>query len=286
MSEQRHDANQVQGSTPKATESRFDRRRFLRTSAAAAPVLLAVKSPKAWAVDFTGCTASTLASVNTSSPHNECQDGAVSPGGWHSVFSENDVDWKNWILQGINNAGYYNHTPFNDIFLSSSAVTSLSYNGWMAVFDTHTSDNPTLEQCLPVNDQGNSLNGVNPYKIRYKLYPQGHASTAGCTFAFDVAQGAARGSGKANSNKPHTVIVAGLLNSLFAPGTINYSYHGDTALIYEVQESIRAVLRGVISSLVNANVFDSENAECSVIDDSDHIDNYPLESLKSKLEQW
>ncbi len=286
MTDQQHDNHGTEEISDKPAESRFDRRRFIRSAAIAAPLLATVKSPKVWATNgydgLAGCTASTLSSLNTSSPHIDCQGTPISPGGWHSVYDDCDKDnWKSWVAKAIQNAGYGSTASFNSIFLSSSAVTYVTYNGWVAEFDSSASDDPSLRDCLP-NGHGNS--GLTGYSTCYKFYPQGYSSNEDCVFGFDIAQGQVTGAGS-KSNKPHTFIVAGLLNSLFAPGTISYSYHGDTSLIFEVQEAIRAVLMNVISDLVSSGVFNSASGTCSSLPNN-FIDKYPLESLKASVDQW
>ncbi|MCM2681461.1 hypothetical protein [Echinimonas agarilytica] len=229
-----------------ASESRFDRRRFLRTSVAASPLLLTMKSPTAWATNGSSanCSLQVLLSGNGSHPHNGCTADVKSPGYWKSVYDNNSSDQgKKLVLTALKSFGYPEDMKFSSSFLAPIATTSIDLNAsWNFVFDAQRSEDPSLRSALADNKielivkfvRKNYVAGTTPGPREVRV---------------DIT--------KRRSNV-HKFIVSGFLNSLFYPQFIDYQLTSDqvktaldTAIANEIDNVMTQLEAGRFSNFRN-----------------------------------
>lgn len=270
MTQQQPDNTEIKGQSDSESTSRFDRRRFLRTSAAATPLLMAVKSPVAWgnSINIDQCSVTMLLSGNASHIRN-CQAKIESPGYWKSIFwqsaNQNHKERSKKIRAAIaartslfplGSAGRARRdSDFFDMVLSgldgvylgweySPVVTSMPFN---KIFD----------------------NPKEQYEVTFRVkdtnspFPQ----TTGLI--------------KMKAGGDDTMHVAGaILNSIFSPEFLSYSYMSPESVINEYTTKLITALEQTIQErLVN-------NSESLPVDISEAAKGPLATLLYTTFHQW
>ena len=99
--------------------SRFSRRRFLTTSAAASPVLFAVKSPMAWGSGGVGANGSIMCSGNGSDAGNCKKSVSLTPNKWKSVLQCGVGDKYYPLKNALEKASIYPNTKCIELLFDS-----------------------------------------------------------------------------------------------------------------------------------------------------------------------
>lgn len=204
------------------THSRFSRRRFIRSTAVASPILLSVKSPVAWGggISNANCSITTFMSGNASHPEG-CQTEARAPAYWLNTFQGgNEV-----VRNELNNNGCYASTQFYtllplnfDTWLTNRQIS----RRWKYKVDS-ISDNPTLLQAVQTDTNGAFSLWVD-FKKRKKEERVNILN---------------------NVSDCHCCVVSGYLNGIFHPVPVNYigdSNHVRNLFVDAINTSISRIL--------------------------------------------
>lgn len=235
------------------TRSRFSRRRFIRSTAVASPILLSVKSPVAWGGGLPNeqYSIAMYLSGNASHPQST-QISARAPAYWLNTFQGgNEI-----VLNELNNNGCYASTqlytlvPLNfNTWLSNRVVS----NNWQYKLDA-ISDNPTLLQSVQTD-----LSGSFSLWVDFK---KNKSNTA----RVDILN---------NVSACHCCVVTGYLNGIFHPMPVNYigdSNYVRNLFIDAINQSINLIL-----SDLDKNRFEGPNSPKY---------SQPIRELSNTLNTW
>ncbi|OAN12981.1 hypothetical protein A3K86_15025 [Photobacterium jeanii] len=189
-------------------ESRFSRRRFLRSSAAVSPVLLSLKSPTAWGSGLGGQNCSIMLSGNASNPQN-CISEPLAPREWKKILNSRRDSPQYPLRQSLQSGGVSGNSAFNGKFLRPFNQWRYSpTKGWMFKVSFRKSSNPKFKHTLK--------GGLNKkYKITIAFKPTSQKNkNMGDDFVITL-----------EPRHFHQTVVAAYLNSYFTPGLISYSYY-------------------------------------------------------------
>ena len=207
MTQERNDMDEIERTLASRAESRFNRRRFLKSSAAAAPVLMAVQSPAAWACSTSNTSCGVInGSVNTSDPAGNIVSACRSPRFWHKALKCGNGSVLRPTRDFLNHKGCYYET---------------SASNKCSGFFSHTIHRRGYK-CTVTLPNSATLGGVCEYDSHF--YIGAKISKNGSTKDFfDLCEGK-----KSIFNR----ITAGFLNGQFSPeGYIDYPYSGENVRV-------------------------------------------------------
>ncbi|MBW8191652.1 hypothetical protein K0504_11440 [Neiella marina] len=236
MSNEQSNDMEVKEAKSGAQSSRFDRRRFLRTSAAATPVLMTLKSPTAWATQSGACSLTVVMSGNSSNPNNCTSACPFSPGYWHKVLEDTNNGQGGASKQEVRSVimAYKNpfRSNFNDVFLANIGFPQ--YDGDWKCTLSEDSDNPTFDAVLPSN-------GKSRYSLKVKFENINESSS--CykdEHIVDLTN---------SKNNVQKFLVAAVFNSLFSPTYINYRYQEPDEVIAQFTSATNSIIDDIFTKL-------------------------------------
>ncbi|GGA84544.1 hypothetical protein GCM10011369_28250 [Neiella marina] len=215
--------------------SRFERRRFLRGSAAAAPLLMTVKSPVAWAGGNT-CTASVYISGNASHQHDCDLIGALSHGTWKAVLTAPNNHTRRFLRQLIDDQTDVGpSTDFMSIFFSKFFTSSGDPKPkYIKKAGVRTWQYQLLQplSAVPFNaaiDQSSTLPDV-----KFDFWEIANPSNR-CTVNLF---------GNAASNSFYYQVLTAYLNGLFSNTIIDYPYT-HTEVVGIVENAVKSMIKEI-----------------------------------------